>query len=179
MRLRITVKDRGNRSDDLRVAADVRRALWGRAPLETDPDNPLRGTHRNEAGLAYFEFATNDRAAVERVLQEQNMADLVQLTPVHEKLGEPCQNCGNIAGPLLLPVCPNCGFRDISPCPYCTSEIPRQHYVRQGGGLLRCPHCGNHVRLQFNEPMVLPDGDFNEPLTVVVEAEERVPHELR
>jgi hypothetical protein len=179
MRIRITVRDRGNRSDDLRVAAEVRRALWAHSPLQVDPDNPLHGTHRNEAGRAYFEFLTNDRAAVDKVLREHDFADVVDVTEAHEELGEACLNCGNITGPVLPSVCPNCSFRDISPCPYCNSEVPRQRYIRQGGNLFRCPHCRNRVRLQFNDPVVLPDGSYNEPLAVVVEAEERVPNELR
>jgi hypothetical protein len=170
MRIRISIKDRRNRADDLRVAAEVRRALWAHSPLEVDPDKPLHGTHRNEAGRAYFEFSTKDRALVDKVLQQQNLAGLVDVAEVNEPLGEACQNCGNIAGPTLPPVCPNCGFRDVSECPVCHHEIPRQDYIRLSATLFRCPNCRNRVRLRFNEPMFLSDGTYNQPLVVVQEA---------
>jgi len=170
MRIRITVKDRGDRTEDLRAAAQVRGTLWAHSPIEVDPDNPLHGTQRNEEGRAFFEFSTSDRATVDRVLQEHSLADLVDVTEVHEKLGEACQNCGNIAGPMLPTVCPNCGFRDISKCPVCDQEIPRQEYIRLGETLFRCPNCTSRVRLRFNEPMFLSDGTYNQPLVVVQEA---------
>jgi DNA-directed RNA polymerase subunit RPC12/RpoP len=171
MRMRITVKKSGDRADDLRVAADVRRDLWAHSPVEIDPDNPLHGTHRDEEGRAYFEFSTRYPGEVRRVLQEYRHADRVEVTEVHETLGEACQKCGNISGPLLPAVCPNCGFRDISPCPSCGTEVPRKGYMSLGGRLYRCPSCHTRVRLRFNDPIVLPDGSYNEPL-VVVEARE-------
>lgn len=170
MRIRVTVKDRGDRTDDLRVAARVRGALWAHSPLEVDPDNPLHGTHRDSSGRAYFEFLTNLRAPVDQVLQQQKFADLVDVSEVNERLGEACQNCGNIAGPTLPPVCPNCGFRDVSECPVCHHEISRQDYMLLSGTLFRCPNCHNRVRLRFNEPMFLSDGTYNQPLVVVQEA---------
>jgi hypothetical protein len=167
MRFRITVKETGRRPDDLRIAADVRRDLWAHSPVEIDPDNPLHGTHRDERGRAYFEFSTRFGEEVERLLREYGYADRVSMEEVREPLGQACQNCGNIAGPVLPPVCPSCGFRDISPCPVCGEPVPRQRYTRIEGDLFRCPHCRNRVRLRFNDPMFLADGEYNPPLVVV------------
>jgi hypothetical protein len=48
MRIRITTRPTGDRTNDLRVASSVRRDLWAPSPVEIDPDNPLHGTHRDE-----------------------------------------------------------------------------------------------------------------------------------
>jgi hypothetical protein len=48
MRMRVTVKKSGTLADELRLAAEVRRVLWARAPVGIDPDNPLHGIHRDE-----------------------------------------------------------------------------------------------------------------------------------
>ncbi len=171
MRMRITVKKMGTPGDDLRVAAEVRRDLWAHSPVEVEPDNPLHGTHRDKEGRAYFEFSTRYPEEVHRVLQKYYYADKVEVTESREVLGEACQNCGNIAGPVLPTVCPNCSFRDISPCPSCGREIPRQKYVSLGEGHYRCPECGTLVRMRFSEPMFGPEGEYNQPLVVVEEAE--------
>lgn len=171
MRMRITVKKIGTPGDDLRIASDVRRDLWVHSPVEIDLKNPLHGTHRDEGGRAYFEFCTGLPEEVHRVLREYHYADKVVVTETREILGEACQNCGNIAGPVLPTVCPNCSFRDISPCPSCGREIPRQKYVSLGEGNYRCPECGTLVRMRFSEPMFGPDGGYNQPLVVVEEAE--------
>lgn len=176
MRMRVTVKKAGTRADELRVAADVRRDLWAHSPVEIDPDNPLHGTHRDSQGRAYFEFSTTFPDEVRRVLETHGHAGRVELTEACEALGDACQNCGNIVGAVLPTVCPNCNFRDISPCPACNEEIPRQLYVRQGGTLFRCPNCQTRVRLRFNEPMFLPDGSYNQPHVVV---EVAIRHEVR
>ena len=169
MRMRTTVKKLDNPTDDLRVAADVRRILWAHAPLEVDPNNPLHRIHRDTEKRAYFEFSTNSPDEVLQVLQDYHVADHVELTETHEVVGEACQNCGNIAGSVLPTVCPNCYFRDISPCPSCGQEIPRKKYISLGRRLYRCPNCQTRVRMRFNEPMFLPDGDYNQPLVVVEE----------
>lgn len=171
MRMRVTVLPTGDRANDLRVAASVRRDLWAHSPVEIDPDNPLRGTHRDERARAYFEFSTQCPEEVKRVLREHGHAHLVDLQEVNEPVGEACQNCGNIAGPVFPTVCPNCNFRDISACPACHREVPRQNYTRIGGNLFRCPHCHSRVRLHFNEPMFVDDGTYNQPLVVVEQAD--------
>jgi predicted RNA-binding Zn-ribbon protein involved in translation (DUF1610 family) len=68
---------------------------------------------------------------------------------------------------VLPAVCPNCGFHDISPCPNCGTEVPRQKYVRLGSNVFKCPACEQRVRLRFNEPMFLSDGTYNQPLVIV------------
>jgi hypothetical protein len=166
MRLRITVKSTGSRTDDLRLAADLRGHLWARAPVELDADNPLHGTHRDQQGRAYIEFSTQFPDEVTRILEQYGFVDRVELREAHEPLGPACQKCGNIPGPVLPTVCPNCGFRDISPCPVCHHEIPRQHYSRIVGDLFHCPHCHNQVRLRFNHPLFVSDGTYNQPLVV-------------
>jgi hypothetical protein len=167
MRLRITVKPTGNRTDELRVAAAVRRDLWAHSPVEVDPDNPLHGTHRDRDRRAYFEFSTRFRGEVDRVLREYHHAERVLVTESREVVGQACQNCGNVAGPVLPTVCPNCEFRDISPCPSCGHEVSRQLYTRISGDLFRCPDCRSQVRFRFNDPMFLSDGTYNQPLVVV------------
>lgn len=169
MRMRITVKKLGALADDLRLATEVRRVLWEHSPVKVDPDNPLHGIHRDEERRAYFEFATPSREEVYRVLQDYHFSDRVELTETHEVVGEACQNCGNIAGPVLPTVCPNCYFRDISPCPSCGEEIPRKKYISLKGRLYRCPNCRTRVSMRFSEPMFGPDGDYTQPLVVVEE----------
>lgn len=176
MRMRITMKKTGSQADDL-LATDVRRTIWEHAPVEVDPDNPLRGTHRDEQGQVYFEFSTALPEEVHRVLREHHPEARLVLTESREPVGEACQKCGNIAGPVLPAVCPNCGFRDVSPCPVCKEEIPREQYVVRGKTLVRCPKCRSRLRMRFNEPLCLPDGEYNQPLVVVEEAESR--HEVR
>ena len=170
MRLRITVKPTGDRTKDLRVAANVRRDLWAHSPVEVDPDNPLHGTHRDEQERAYFEFSTRYPDEVNRVLREYGYTDGLDLQEVSEPVGQACQNCGNVVGATLPTVCPNCHFRDVSACPVCHHEVPRQNYSRMGGDLFRCPRCRNRVRLRFNEPMFLSDGTYNQPLVLVEQA---------
>ncbi len=120
-------------------------------------------------GHQALRFATAFPDEVRRVLRDHHYEGRVELKETSEVLGEACQNCGNIAGPVLPTVCPNCNFRDISPCPVCKEEIPRQLYERQGKSLFRCPKCRSRVRLRFNEPLCLPDGNYNQPLVVVDE----------
>ncbi len=169
MRTRITVRPTGDRTIDLRVAADVRRDLWAHSPVEIDPDNPLHGTHRDEQGRAYFEFSTRYPDEITRVLRDYGHTERVEDRQVKEPVGQACQNCGNIVGPVFPTVCPNCDFRDISACSACLHETPRESYTRIAGDLFRCPHCQSHVRLRFNEPMFLGDGTYNQPLVVVAQ----------
>jgi hypothetical protein len=170
VRMRLTVKAKKDRASELRTAADVRRDLWAHSPVEVDPDHPLHGTHRDQDGRVYFEFATELPDEVRRVIEKYQYTDNVELTETSTLPGEECANCGNVAGPLQPTVCPNCQFRDISPCPICRQEVSRQSYTRISGDRFRCPNCKNRVRLRFNSPMFLPDGSYNQPLVVVEEA---------
>jgi hypothetical protein len=177
VRMRVTVKPTGDRVGELRTATNLRQDLWDHAPVEVDPDHPLYGTHRDEAGRAYLEFATQFPGEVRRVIEQYHYTDLVELTETPPLPGEECVNCGNVAGPVLPAVCPNCEFRDISPCPMCGEKVPRQLYSRISGDLFRCPHCHNRVRLRFNSPMFLADGNYSQPLVLVEEA--ALSHEVR
>jgi hypothetical protein len=172
-RMRVTIKkEDADRSRELRLAADVRRDLWAHSPVEIDPDNPLHGTHRDQNGRAYFEFSTDSPDDVHRVIEEYNYTGQVELTEALTVPGAECANCGNVSGPLQPSVCPNCQFRDISPCPICREEVSRQSYNAISGDLFLCPNCSNRVRLRFNNPMFLPDGRYNQPLVVVEKAME-------
>lgn len=177
VRMRATVKATDDRAGELRTASGLRRDLWAHSPVEIDPDHPLNGIHRDGDGRAYFEFATEFPKEVCRVIQDYHYTDRVELTETSGLPGDECLNCGNVAGPLRPPICPNCGFQDISPCPICEESVPRESYTRISGDLYRCPHCANRVRLRYISPMFLPDGDFNQPLVVVEEA--MAVHEIR
>ena len=164
-------------ADDLRVASRVRRDLWAHSPAEVDPNSATHGTHRDENGNAYFQFTTNFLEEVKRVVQEYGHTDRVRIEIVDENSGPECAGCGNIAGPVLPAVCRNCGFRDISPCPYCNQLIARQSYLSISGDLFKCPECHHRVRFHFHEPMFNAAGHYNQPL-VVVEKVEEVTHAL-
>jgi len=177
MRMRVTVNPTGDRVGEMRMASDLRRDLYAHAPVGVDPDYPLRGVHRDEAGRVYLEFATDSPTRVQQVLEQYDYGDKVTLAESTSSLGDECVNCGNVSGPILLTVCPNCQFRDITPCPICGQEISRPNYVRISADLFRCPNCDNQVRLRFNSPMVLLDGSYNPPLVVVQEV--RAAHAVR
>ena len=170
VRMRATVRSTGDRAGELQTAAKLRRDLWAHSPVEVDPDHPLYGTHRDTGGRAYFEFATEMPEEVRRVVRDYKYDEAIELTETPTLPGEECANCGNVADSVLPTVCPSCEFRDISPCASCGHEISRQLYTRISGGLFRCPNCKNGVRLRFNSPMFLPDGNYNSPLVVVEEA---------
>ena len=98
-----------------------------------------------------------------RRLTRNAHAAYTELTETEESIGEPCQDCGNIAGPVQPPVCPNCEFRDIGPCPVCGVLHSRQEYEEVRGDVCICPTRNNgtrhRVRLMFNDPLILPDGE--------------------
>ncbi len=177
VRMRATVRATGDRVGEMQTATNLRRDLWAHSPVEVDPDHPLYGANRDERGRVYIEFATAYPDEARRVVNEYHYADKVDLIETTALLGEECINCGNVAGPVQPAICPNCGFQDISPCPICEENVPRQRYSRIDRDLFRCPHCKNRVRLRYNSPMVLPDGNFNQPLVVVEEA--AALHEVR
>src|SRR5271166_27627 len=116
VRMRVTIKAQGDRASELTTATDARRDLWAQSPVEIDPDHPLRGTHRDEDGRAYFELATEFPREVHRVIEEHKYTGKVELTETPALPGEACANCGNVTSPVRPTVCPNCQFRDITPC---------------------------------------------------------------
>jgi hypothetical protein len=171
MRIRITVKPTGSRADDLRIATEVRQCLWQHAPMEVVPGQPFQGIHRDEKERPHFIFATTNREEMLQVLDKYGYADRVELTDANEILGEACENCGNIAGPILPAVCPNCHFQEISACPVCDRLIPPKSYIKVRGRLFKCPECRSRVRMRYNDPQFLPDGHFNQPVIVLEVAE--------
>jgi hypothetical protein len=171
-KLRVTIRHNPDDSaDDLRVAARVRRDLWAHSPVEVDPDSPSHGTHRDADRNAYFEFATNCPDEVQRVIDAFGYATRASVSIVTEGSGPECANCGNVAGPVLPTVCPTCKFRDISACPHCRQEIPRQSYLPVSGDLFKCPECHRRVRLRMIDPLFDSKGHYNQPLVVVDLAE--------
>jgi hypothetical protein len=182
MRIRVSVTVSDDRKADLKLASTARQVLSRESCVWEDQEHPLRGIHRDDHRRCYFEFATDDVEQVQRVIAGLPFANRLEVTLEPPPPGEGCRNCGNIAGPVLPSVCPNCDFRDISPCPNSDCprrEVPRQAYVRVGAHLFRCPACQTLVRLRFNEPMFRTDGTFNPPLVVADLAEVMAAHEVR
>src|SRR5208337_2266266 len=107
LRMRVTIKAQDDRASELRTATDVRRDLWAHSPVEIDLDHPLHGTHRDEDGRAYSEFATEFPREVHRVIEEYKYTGKVELTETPTLPGEACANCGNVAGPGRPTVCLN------------------------------------------------------------------------
>jgi hypothetical protein len=170
-RTRVTITGVEDRREQLRIASRLRQELIDGLNVRLDHQHPLNGIHRDQLKQPYFEFDVNNVQQVKDFVHARQMEDRVFLYNPVEPLGEPCANCGNIAGPELPTVCPNCGFRDIARCPICETEIPRWEYRKISGSLFVCPnplHGRFHrVRLTFNEPMFERDGSYREPLVVV------------
>lgn len=177
-RVRVTIRHNPNDSaDDLRLAARLRRDLWGRSLLDIDPDKPRTNTHRDQQRNAYFEFVTDRLPEVERVVNESGYAQRTKVEVIQQGGGSECVNCGNIA-PDLITVCPTCAFRDIDPCPYCGQEVARLAYVSLGGDVFRCPVCHRRVRFRFNDPVFDASGRYNPPLVRVTPTEAPVGHDV-
>jgi hypothetical protein len=182
MRMRVTVVSSNDRKADLKITSAAKSRLSAQAPIWEDSEHPLPGIHRDNERRFYFEFATDSPQKVREMVAGFAFDGRLVVSENPPIPGEGCQNCGNVAGPILPSVCPNCDFRDISPCPNpdCPRhEVPRREYVRIGANLFRCPACATPVRFRFNEPMFLPDGTFNPPLVVVDSAEAVAAHEVR
>lgn len=176
-RIRLTIKHNlQHPTEDLRLAARLRSDLWAHSPVEIDPDSRVHGTHRDRGKNAYLEFVTEFPEQVDRVLEEFGYLDSVTKEIIQEEAGEACQNCGNIAGPILPTICPNCRHRDIDSCPNCRVEVPRQEYEKVFGDIFRCPKCKHRVQLQINPELWKSDGTLNEPVVMVQDAEEFVQH---
>ena len=176
-RYRIKIINVEDRTEQLRRANRVREDLIEHADIWADPEHTLHGVHRDAQGCPYFEFAAENREAISEVLNRRHHDAYTQLSETDEPLGEPCQECGNIAGRVLLPECPNCGFHDIERCPVCGQLSSRQDYEKISGNFFYCPTRQNglrhRVRLIFNEPMIRSDGRFNQPLVLVKDAVRR------
>jgi len=176
-RMRATIERLADRGLEFDVVADLRRDLRAHRLIDVDAAEPLRGTHRDLEGRAYFEFATGLPEDARRLIDESAHGAKVTLAESPALPGPECLDCGNVAGPMRPTVCPNCGFREISPCPHCGAEVPRDAYRRIGGATFRCPTCRKTVDLRFNSEMFLPDGNYNQPLVLVEEA--TALHEVR
>jgi hypothetical protein len=166
-RIRITALPNPDTSEELRRLAILRRDLYGHSPVEIDPDNPAHRTQRDVQQRAYFGFSTDFAGEVRRVLRDYGHEQHVLMEEVPGPAGEPCLNCGYVAGPVTPSVCPNCHFRDISPCPECHQEVARQEYKSIAGDLFRCPRCNTHVLLRFNDPLIRAEGVYKQPVVVV------------
>jgi hypothetical protein len=173
-RYRITIMNIPDRGEQLRYANRVREDLIEHARVWLDAEYPLQGVHRNTEGQAYFEFAAESRETISDVMNRICHSAHTDLTETGDRLGEPCQECGNIAGRVQPPECPNCGFLDIQRCPVCGELHSRELYDHINGNLFYCPTKGDgtrhRVRLIFNEPMFRHDGRFNQPLIIVTDA---------
>ena len=175
-RLRITILNAPDRREQLRLASRVRSDDIENLHVHLDVEHPIRGIHRDVKNRPYFEFLAKSEDNVQELLREHCHSDYTEVTTSEASNGDACANCGNIAGPVLPPVCPNCGFRDIDPCPICGTESPRALYQKVTGSLFICPdrRDGVHkVRLLFNDPMFNMDGTYRQPLIVVTPAEDR------
>lgn len=91
---------------------------------------------------------------------------------VREAELDECINCGDRPGDPFPTVCPNCGFRDIEPCPNCRSEVPRQRYENLAGALFRCPDCLTRVRMDFNSRLFDSAGQLCSPTVLLRRADE-------
>ena len=166
-RMRLTIRhNHEDPTDDLRVAARIRRDLWAHSSVEVDPASPVHGTHRDKESNAYFEFSTNYVEEVKRIIQEYRYDDRVILD-LGGEVGPPCENCGNISGLILPTICPICSFRNISPCASCRNEIPRQSYLLISGDAFQGPTCASRVQLRFHDPMYNAAGYYHQPHIIV------------
>ena len=163
----MTVAKGTDPTEELRYAARVRRDLRAHSPVDVDPDDPRNATYRNAERQPYFELVTDMPQEVKRVIEQYGHSQRVRVTEVDEERGPECLNCGNVAGPVLPTVCPNCQMREISPCPYCGQEVPRQHYIPVSGDLFICPQCRSRVRVQTNPESFAEDGSYSPPLFLV------------
>ena len=133
-RIRTTIVNTNDRKEQRRRAFRVRQDLIDNLPVYLDPDSPLEGVHSDDQRRAYFEVAADQIDAIRAVLHDRGHDGYTEVSIPERPNGEPCVNCGNIAGPKLPAVCPNCGFRDIAPCPICRRRS-RPRRLPQGRGI--------------------------------------------
>ena len=137
-----------------------------------EPGSELNRTKRNAVGRAYFDLETEYPDEMSRVLSEYGHSNNVDVIEIAGPLGEECEKCHTVVTPVLPTVCPNCKFRDTSPCPNCGQEVPRLKYVRIAGELYQCPNCQAKVRIRFNSPLFDDQGQMIEPVVIVSLAED-------
>jgi hypothetical protein len=171
----VIIPDHGDRKHTLRAALRARQYLMERFNGGAHA-TALRGVHRLDGDRAYFELEVPSLEQAIHSLDDLRIdghaiAGIVVETADPSK-GEPCLNCGNIAGSHTPPVCPSCGFQEISACPYCEHLSSRTSYTSTEGALMRCPHCGRRVRLRYNEPIITRDGNYRSPVVLVERAEQ-------
>ena len=173
-RYRIKIVNVSDRTEQVRLAYRLRDELISTAQVWVDADFALEGVHRDSNGLAYVEFAATSREVIGEVLDSGGYSGYTELSETDEPLGDACRECGNIAGSVQPPKCPNCGFSDIGACPVCGVLHARHEYEEAGTNLFYCPTRSNgtrhRVRLMFNDPLFRPDGTFNQPLVLVRDA---------
>lgn len=165
----------GDRKDTLRAASRARLHVRDRLG-EQAQNAPLRGVHWLPGDRAYFDLNVPSIKEAEEALSDLEIdgqpVPSIAVQPAPAVYGDPCVNCGNIAGRSTPPVCPNCNFREISPCPNCKHDISRTEYIPVVGSVFKCPNCSDHVRLTYNEPMFDRNGDYRSPLILIERAEE-------
>lgn len=169
-RLRISCKS-AVRGEDRDVFEWIRRDLYSDEFVNVSPENPALGIRRAATGDAYMEFVTEHRQDVEALVNRwrtKKPSFFFNIEQVEGPLGEPCLSCGHAEPEGGVPaVFPVCDFRYTSPCPHCNADISRQAYEHVAGRIEKCPNCHQRVRLEFNEPLLKPNGDYNEPVVIV------------
>lgn len=155
--------------DGLLVARRIRLGL------EAKGAETLKGEYVRNDGRLYLDVEAPSQLLELRHLSElaadegiEIAVEEVQATPEVEE----CLNCGNVPEAPFA-VCANCGFREISPCPHCHTDVSRTAYTTAGSGIFQCPVCHTRVRLAYNEPIWRDDGRYNEPAVVVTMAARR------
>src|SRR5947207_3197775 len=113
---------------DYQRLSRIRKHLYAYSAVAIDPENPAYAVHRGADGRAYFELSTDRLDEVRRVLEAHGHAGYAVAEPVAGVAGEPCLNCGFIAGEQPPATCPRCGFQETSACPHCHNAISRKAY---------------------------------------------------
>lgn len=161
--IKVYVESTDDMAGDLRRLGKVRYGLWQSGLVQGAP----LGAHRDRDGHLFFRLRGDFQQVRAAVDPDQAKVELV-----HDTDADECVNCGNRPGDPLPTVCTNCGFRDITPCPNCQQEVPRQTYEQVAeASLYRCPRCTHHVRLEFNPDLFDAAGQLHAPAVVVRLAE--------
>lgn len=159
----------GEKKDALIAARRVRNRL------EMSGAKQVRGEFVRSDGRVYVDVDESSMLPKEDIEGEAyGAASLTFETLTSLGNVDECPNCGNVSDEPLT-CCPNCGFREISPCPQCDQEIPRVQYLAAGGSLFQCPKCRAKVRLRYNEPIWREDGSYSQPVVIVTHATRRRP----
>lgn len=148
----------GDRRDALLSARAAFNAL-----LAAEIDMP-RHEHLRADGRVYIDVDASEadvRSMLQHIVSSDTAYEMAQLS-----IADECANCGNVPD-VPCALCPSCGYRDISACPMCKSEIARQNYQTVAGNLVSCPCCGTRLQMRFNEPLWRSDGTLNAPAVVL------------